>query len=1086
MMKKIVQRILLVSLAAAVLCTSVFAQKADIGSVVDNIRGFAGEAVMADAEGDKVLQLADGTSQTWNFINDADTLLAFEQDIIVSADFNAAAGTMLRISAGGAEYEFEGNGGWQNAALVIYPRTFKYEVFADNTYITEGSLSGDVVSAVSQAVFSAGGGTVYLDDFKVEQWDKAYDDSMLTTLFEDTFETIEMDNSLANQTGWNKNSGNAAFLFANNELAGCESENGYYARFSREESDSGDNRFWATVSGLSHADSAVVSMRLRHPSSDTAPNAKLNIFFNNEAGTRLIDFFVDANNGLWRGSDHEMSRNLYTDDEWFDLKVVMNTPSGTYDVYVNNVKLNDEPVPMDNVPADAASAFTRLYFQLDPTNYGMWYADDIRVSKLSETQTVYTPVLNETFDTWNPGSKTDETIAGAWKFGSRNDWNPTNATFALTTAAEAKSDPDLTNSGVAEVVNDISDIETQTTHNYSSGNILSVKALTHTATDMNNYVTDTQSRRSEAIVAHISDTGYTDNVRVSADIYAVDYMKSDTGASRDNMYMVFGNNYNYNNGNNPRGTNDAFLQFRDGMIGINQNPEWSASAGTTLYTANYTKKAWNHIEAVIDDGKITVSVNGAVGAGPLQGTLKTDGDGAYYPFTDLIFYVDYGRGGWYYLDNIKVETISQEPIRTDLSQGIRTLLLQNTVDEMYCAASDAAYIAEGLYFTKNNGASYETAPQAQRIHDLTPFVLGKAVVRNNTEADSPNIMVVAAVYTGQADLKGVAVAEGSIPAGGTSEFIFKDAGVVCEVDDTARLFVWTDNEMMPLTAPHTVASAGDWEKDPRTSVFVVSDSLSAPYTNFEYPQAGWGELIGNYLDQSKIQVIDYGLGGRSSKSFYNEPGCWTIDGDGTSGTNRRSIMSTAKPGDWVLLSFAHNDEKTGMDDEGNYIYLTDPYGDEADSSSYKYWLNQYYQDCLEKGLNLVMITPMPRRLWDGSRFTDSTFKAYVNAMKEFTAEKGIPLVDNYSAMKAKIESMGEEDSKELFVIFDHSEMTEMDPFYAQNSKLVQNDTENSNYNPETDIYTDNTHTSLEGADLSARAIATGLSRIEAFAAYVIR
>jgi lysophospholipase L1-like esterase len=80
----------------------------------------------------------------------------------------------------------------------------------------------------------------------------------------------------------------------------------------------------------------------------------------------------------------------------------------------------------------------------------------------------------------------------------------------------------------------------------------------------------------------------------------------------------------------------------------------------------------------------------------------------------------------------------------------------------------------------------------------------------------------------------------------------------------------------------------------RGKVFIIGDSTVANYNVNVYPQAGWGQVIQPYFDSLAVQVINRAIGGRSSRSFYQE-GRFT------------SVLSEMQKGDYLLIQFGHND-----------------------------------------------------------------------------------------------------------------------------------------------------------------------------------
>ena len=84
---------------------------------------------------------------------------------------------------------------------------------------------------------------------------------------------------------------------------------------------------------------------------------------------------------------------------------------------------------------------------------------------------------------------------------------------------------------------------------------------------------------------------------------------------------------------------------------------------------------------------------------------------------------------------------------------------------------------------------------------------------------------------------------------------------------------------------------------PRTKpvIFVVGDSTSSAYQQSERPRTGWGQALPLLLGP-QATVFDYAWSGASSKSFAD---AGKLD----------RVLALMQPGDYLLISFGHNDEK---------------------------------------------------------------------------------------------------------------------------------------------------------------------------------
>ena len=113
------------------------------------------------------------------------------------------------------------------------------------------------------------------------------------------------------------------------------------------------------------------------------------------------------------------------------------------------------------------------------------------------------------------------------------------------------------------------------------------------------------------------------------------------------------------------------------------------------------------------------------------------------------------------------------------------------------------------------------------------------------------------------------------------------------------------------------------------------------------------------------------------------------------------ILSTMKPGDYVMVQFGHNDQKETGPEAG------------ADRG-YSKRLADFIDAVRAKGARPVVLTPVERRRFrDGKPY--GTLQDYAAAAKRVAAEKNVPVID-LNAMSLKLyEALGEEGSKRAFV-----------------------------------------------------------------------
>jgi PelA/Pel-15E family pectate lyase len=148
-------------------------------------------------------------------------------------------------------------------------------------------------------------------------------------------------------------------------------------------------------------------------------------------------------------------------------------------------------------------------------------------------------------------------------------------------------------------------------------------------------------------------------------------------------------------------------------------------------------------------------------------------------------------------------------------------------------------------------------------------------------------------------------------------------------------------------------------------------------------EGGWGPGFRASFDSSHVEVVNFALNGRSSKSFRDE--------------KRWGPVLAAKP-DYILIQFGHNDGP-GKGPERE----TDP------KTTFRDNLIRYMEDAKAAGAKPILVTSIVRRVFvaDGKIKRDSLVP-YVEAVRELAAEKHVPLLDLYARTLKQAEEYGPE------------------------------------------------------------------------------
>ncbi|GGC83968.1 rhamnogalacturonan acetylesterase RhgT [Thalassobacillus devorans] len=175
----------------------------------------------------------------------------------------------------------------------------------------------------------------------------------------------------------------------------------------------------------------------------------------------------------------------------------------------------------------------------------------------------------------------------------------------------------------------------------------------------------------------------------------------------------------------------------------------------------------------------------------------------------------------------------------------------------------------------------------------------------------------------------------------------------------------------------------------KINVFLAGDSTMADYEASRAPQAGWGQMLSHFFNDTVV-IENHAVNGRSSKSFLDE-GRLAI------------IQDRMGAGDYLFIQFGHNDQKP---DEAR---RTCPF------TSYQEYLLKYIEVARNSRGTPVLITPVQRRKFNDDGTLCETHGDFPLAMKQLANSQNVPLIDLTLLSSKMMERLGQEDSKKLFM-----------------------------------------------------------------------
>lgn len=211
------------------------------------------------------------------------------------------------------------------------------------------------------------------------------------------------------------------------------------------------------------------------------------------------------------------------------------------------------------------------------------------------------------------------------------------------------------------------------------------------------------------------------------------------------------------------------------------------------------------------------------------------------------------------------------------------------------------------------------------------------------------------------------------------------------------------------------------------SIYCIGDSTMADKpTDGGNPERGWCQALSSYC-KTPSALKNHAVNGRSSKSFINE-GRWD------------AITKKLKKGDWVLIQFGHNDQKSKSPER-----YTNPY------SGFRMNLVKFIEETREKGAHPILMSSIVRRHFNKEGTLCDTHGAYPFVTLWVARNLEVPFVDMQWMTEKAVNKLGPDASKSLYMCYEPRDIS----FFPEGK-------------------TDNTHLNPKGADSFARLFLTSI------------
>ena len=208
------------------------------------------------------------------------------------------------------------------------------------------------------------------------------------------------------------------------------------------------------------------------------------------------------------------------------------------------------------------------------------------------------------------------------------------------------------------------------------------------------------------------------------------------------------------------------------------------------------------------------------------------------------------------------------------------------------------------------------------------------------------------------------------------------AGLVLDWDDKLTL------EFDPAAGGRVCLEAVEITRDDGLpTVFLAGDSTVTDQPR--EPTTSWGQMLPRFF-RPGVAVANHAESGETLKSFLSE-------------LRLAKILSQMKPGDYLFIQFAHNDEKKSWPQ--TYVEAR---------TTYEAYLKVYIAEARLRGATPVLVTPMQRRDWGPDGKILNSHGDYPDAMREVAKTENVALIDLDRMSRAFYEALGEKEAPVAF------------------------------------------------------------------------
>lgn len=210
-------------------------------------------------------------------------------------------------------------------------------------------------------------------------------------------------------------------------------------------------------------------------------------------------------------------------------------------------------------------------------------------------------------------------------------------------------------------------------------------------------------------------------------------------------------------------------------------------------------------------------------------------------------------------------------------------------------------------------------------------------------------------------------------------------------------------------------STAEQIEDKRRTIYLLGDSVMATVDDKYYPRVGWGAGLYQYfIGANWAKVENIGTEENKYITRYELPD-FIIENHAKPSQSSKSVLNNGmydkilaqvKEGDYIIISFGHNDSRRDYEDKYTKI------------SEYMTNIETIVGGLQEKGGTCILVSPIPRYSFSQDGTSSRFFVPYRAGMKYIADKMDCLYIELGESLEAHFNIIGPKATKEYYMILD--------------------------------------------------------------------